>query len=278
MLFNVATLRPAARRHMPLRHIVRPRPGGAGRRSTTASCPTRLATPHVRRRVRSRVSPRRWDRRGLAQASRATPRYARRHTATGGSARYESTTAARLGPGTRGPQGSRPRQSARGAPATAYAAGAGETVLALVGRGRVLREGMSVVAMPSVDLPSGETIPLSAWARGTSATAAIRGRSRSRRCGRPRPGHDTHRHRRDVRRTARANSSSAEAIAGRRDEVFLVSKVLPSHATRDGTLDACEASLQRLTPTSSTSTYCTGAARCRWRRPSRRSRSCSAPG
>jgi diketogulonate reductase-like aldo/keto reductase len=37
-----------------------------------------------------------------------------------------------------------------------------------------------------------------------------------------------------------------EAIAGRRDEVFLVSKVLPHHATRQGTVLACEASLRRL--------------------------------
>lgn len=37
-----------------------------------------------------------------------------------------------------------------------------------------------------------------------------------------------------------------EAIAGRRDEVFLVDKVLPDHATREGTLRACEASLGRL--------------------------------
>jgi diketogulonate reductase-like aldo/keto reductase len=37
-----------------------------------------------------------------------------------------------------------------------------------------------------------------------------------------------------------------EAIAGRRDEVFLVSKVLPGNATRSGTIAACERSLQRL--------------------------------
>jgi diketogulonate reductase-like aldo/keto reductase len=37
-----------------------------------------------------------------------------------------------------------------------------------------------------------------------------------------------------------------EAIAGRRDDVFLVSKVLPSHATRRGTIAACERSLRRL--------------------------------
>jgi diketogulonate reductase-like aldo/keto reductase len=38
----------------------------------------------------------------------------------------------------------------------------------------------------------------------------------------------------------------AEAIAGRRDEVFLVSKVLPSNASRKGTIAACERSLKRL--------------------------------
>jgi diketogulonate reductase-like aldo/keto reductase len=37
-----------------------------------------------------------------------------------------------------------------------------------------------------------------------------------------------------------------EAIAGRRDEVFLVSKVMPNHASRAGTIAACEASLARL--------------------------------
>jgi diketogulonate reductase-like aldo/keto reductase len=38
----------------------------------------------------------------------------------------------------------------------------------------------------------------------------------------------------------------AEAIAGRRDEVFLVSKVLPGNASRRGTITACERSLARL--------------------------------
>jgi diketogulonate reductase-like aldo/keto reductase len=38
----------------------------------------------------------------------------------------------------------------------------------------------------------------------------------------------------------------AEAIAGRRDDVLLVSKVLPQHASRTGTVAACEASLARL--------------------------------
>ena len=35
----------------------------------------------------------------------------------------------------------------------------------------------------------------------------------------------------------------AEAIAGRREEIFLVSKVLPSNASRRGTIAACERSL-----------------------------------
>lgn len=37
-----------------------------------------------------------------------------------------------------------------------------------------------------------------------------------------------------------------EAISGRRSGVFLVSKVYPHHATREGTLQACERSLNRL--------------------------------
>ena len=38
----------------------------------------------------------------------------------------------------------------------------------------------------------------------------------------------------------------ADAISGKRDEVFLVSKVLPSNASRRGTITACERSLKRL--------------------------------
>jgi diketogulonate reductase-like aldo/keto reductase len=38
----------------------------------------------------------------------------------------------------------------------------------------------------------------------------------------------------------------AEAIAGRRDEIFLVSKVLPGNASRRGAITACERSLARL--------------------------------
>ena len=44
----------------------------------------------------------------------------------------------------------------------------------------------------------------------------------------------------------RSESLVGEAIAGRRDQVFLVSKVLPSNASRQGTKAACEQSLKRL--------------------------------
>ena len=44
----------------------------------------------------------------------------------------------------------------------------------------------------------------------------------------------------------KAETLAGEAIGGRRDEVFLVSKVLPQHATARGTVAACEGSLRRL--------------------------------
>ncbi|MCD6681638.1 MAG: aldo/keto reductase [Burkholderiaceae bacterium] len=44
----------------------------------------------------------------------------------------------------------------------------------------------------------------------------------------------------------RSESLVGEAIGGRRDQVFLVTKVLPSNASRDGSVAACERSLKRL--------------------------------
>ena len=44
----------------------------------------------------------------------------------------------------------------------------------------------------------------------------------------------------------RSEQLIAEAIAGRRDEVYLVSKVLPGNASRRGTMAACERSLKNL--------------------------------
>jgi diketogulonate reductase-like aldo/keto reductase len=46
--------------------------------------------------------------------------------------------------------------------------------------------------------------------------------------------------------SGRVEEIVGEAITDRRDEVFLVSKVLPSHATFEGVLGACEESLRRL--------------------------------
>ena len=46
--------------------------------------------------------------------------------------------------------------------------------------------------------------------------------------------------------SGRAEQAIAKAIEGRRDEIFLVSKVLPSNASRKGVVKACEASIARL--------------------------------
>jgi diketogulonate reductase-like aldo/keto reductase len=46
--------------------------------------------------------------------------------------------------------------------------------------------------------------------------------------------------------SGRAEQLTGKAIAGKRHEVFLVSKVLPTNASYDGTLRACERSLERL--------------------------------
>jgi diketogulonate reductase-like aldo/keto reductase len=43
-----------------------------------------------------------------------------------------------------------------------------------------------------------------------------------------------------------AEALVGQAIAGRRDEIFLVSKVLPTHASHRGVIAACDASLARL--------------------------------
>jgi diketogulonate reductase-like aldo/keto reductase len=81
----------------------------------------------------------------------------------------------------------------------------------------------------------------------------------------------------------KAEEVVAEAMSGRRDEVFLVSKVLPGNASRRGTVEASARS-PGCTRTTSICTCCTGrAASIRWRAPSRPSSSCgtrgrSAPG
>src|SRR5437588_8530370 len=46
--------------------------------------------------------------------------------------------------------------------------------------------------------------------------------------------------------SGRAEEIVAEAAAGQRDKLFIVSKVLPYNASRQGVVDACERSLKRL--------------------------------
>jgi diketogulonate reductase-like aldo/keto reductase len=100
--------------------------------------------------------------------------------------------------------------------------------------------------MKAVALPSGERVPafgLGTWNMGDSAA------KRAEELAALRFGLD---HGLTLIDTAemygggRSEKLVAEAIAGRRDEVFLVSKVLPENASRRGTMAACEASLKRL--------------------------------
>jgi diketogulonate reductase-like aldo/keto reductase len=63
----------------------------------------------------------------------------------------------------------------------------------------------------------------------------------------------------------------ADAIEGQREKLFLVSKVLPSNASRRGTIAACERSLKRLKTDRLAAICCTGAAPIRSRKRSRRS-------
>ncbi|HEV8248044.1 MAG TPA: aldo/keto reductase, partial [Polyangiaceae bacterium] len=46
--------------------------------------------------------------------------------------------------------------------------------------------------------------------------------------------------------SGRVEELVGEAIEGRRDELFLVSKIMPDHATRRGTITSCEKTLKRL--------------------------------
>jgi diketogulonate reductase-like aldo/keto reductase len=105
---------------------------------------------------------------------------------------------------------------------------------------------MTATVEPSVALPSGETI--SALGQGTWHFAE-RPKRRASEITSLRLGIDLGM---TVIDTAEMYADGAaevlvgEAIAGRREDVFLVSKVLPHHATRRGTVLACQASLRRL--------------------------------
>jgi len=100
--------------------------------------------------------------------------------------------------------------------------------------------------MKTVALPSGEKVPalgLGAWNIGDSAA------TRAEEIATLRLGLDLGAKLIDTAEMyggGRSEDLVGEAIAGRRDEVFLVSKVLPDNASREGAVAACERSLKRL--------------------------------
>ena len=100
--------------------------------------------------------------------------------------------------------------------------------------------------MKKVSLPGGESVPalgLGTWHMGE------RGADRAAEADALRCGIDlgmTLIDTAEMYATGGAETVVADAIRGRRDEVFLVSKVLPFNADRHGTIEACEASLSRL--------------------------------
>jgi diketogulonate reductase-like aldo/keto reductase len=105
---------------------------------------------------------------------------------------------------------------------------------------------MSVFAMRSVGLPSGEKIP--ALGMGTWNLAEGR-HPRKVEIEALRAGIDLGMTLVDTAELYAHGESErlvGEAIAGRRGEVFLVGKVRPGRATREGTYDACAESLARL--------------------------------
>jgi diketogulonate reductase-like aldo/keto reductase len=101
-------------------------------------------------------------------------------------------------------------------------------------------------AVPTTTLPSGDAVPvlgLGAWMMGEHV------RHKKDEVNALRLGLDLGMNLIDTAELYASGGSErvvAEAIAGRRDEVFLVSKVLPHNATRKGTIAACEQSLKRL--------------------------------
>lgn len=98
----------------------------------------------------------------------------------------------------------------------------------------------------SVSLPDGEAVP--ALGQGTS-NMGDRAVARAEEIATLRLGLDlglTLIDTAELYGDGRSESLVGEAIGGRRDEVFVVSKVLPSNASREGVAAACERSLRRL--------------------------------
>ncbi len=105
---------------------------------------------------------------------------------------------------------------------------------------------MTQRAIPSVTLPSGEKVPQlgqGTWHMGES------GRARQDEVAALKLGLDlgmTLIDTAEMYGNGGAEEVVAEAVAGRRDECFIVSKVLAENSTRAGTIAACERSLKRL--------------------------------
>jgi diketogulonate reductase-like aldo/keto reductase len=100
--------------------------------------------------------------------------------------------------------------------------------------------------MKSVQLPSGETVP--AFGQGTWNIGDDRA-TRAEEIATLQLGLDlglTLIDTAEMYGEGRAEELVGEAIKGRRDEVFLVSKVYPHNASRQGAVQACERSLRRL--------------------------------
>ncbi|WP_445933549.1 aldo/keto reductase [Paenarthrobacter nitroguajacolicus] len=100
--------------------------------------------------------------------------------------------------------------------------------------------------MREISLPSGETVPvlgIGTWGMGENPDNASRETAAI---------HAALDLGMSVVDTAEMYGSGAaeelvgRALAGRRNEAFLITKVLPHHATLRGTMDACEGSLRRL--------------------------------
>ena len=100
--------------------------------------------------------------------------------------------------------------------------------------------------MKTITLPSGETVPAlgqGTWNIGDSAA------TRAEEITALRLGLDlglTLIDTAEMYGEGRSEQLIAEALAGRRDEAFIVSKVYPHNASRQGTIAACERSLKRL--------------------------------
>jgi diketogulonate reductase-like aldo/keto reductase len=103
-----------------------------------------------------------------------------------------------------------------------------------------------VTKLPTVKLPSGEKVPQlgqGTWHMGES------GRMRKEEIAALKLGLDlgmTLIDTAEMYGTGGGEEVVAEAVQGRRDECFIVSKVLPENSSRAGTIAACERSLKRL--------------------------------